>query len=169
MRPEIKYGVITGISVCLWVLLEFALGFHTTRLEFGKYSGYVASLIPIILLVLLLQEKAKKQPLTWLTALRSGILVSVIAAAIITTFFFFYNHYINPGWLNLVFEAQKQELVTQGASEESIVSLQEQFAFYSSDLYQIIGGFFSTILMGIILTLIITFFIRRRVKKHETH
>ncbi len=159
MQLELKYGLITGFGVCLWVLLEFLLGFHSTHIELGRYTGYGASMIPMVTLYLALKEKAGKEKLSWTMGLKTGINISIIAAVITTAFFLFYNHLINPGWMRLAFYHGRSSMV---GTPEELAMLEKQFEFYSSNLYQTVGGIFGTVLMGIIISLIITFILRRR-------
>ena len=163
MKPEIKYGIITGLLVCLWVMIEYFLGFHTTKFETGKYSGYFATIIPIMAIYLLLKQKreADNNTLTLKKGLRAGTLMSLITAIITTIFFFIYNHYINPNWMEFAMEWEKNNMLKQGMSEVAIDAQLSKFNSMNTDFAQIVQGLIGTTFMGIIISFIIALILRR--------
>ena len=77
MRPEFKYGLISGTGLCLWTVAEHYFGFHATHWEIGEYTGYLSNLIPLITLFLLLRQKqnaAHDGQLTIAQGIASGLL-----------------------------------------------------------------------------------------------
>ncbi len=130
MNPEIKYGLITGAGVCLWIIAEYLLGFHTTRPEIGEYSGFFSNLIPLITLFLLLKGKHKSVtdgPLRVGQGLSSGLYASFIAALIVYVFLLAYNQFINPGWLDNALDWKVAQMRAQGVTETDI---RKQITFY---------------------------------------
>ncbi|MDD8017583.1 MAG: hypothetical protein PHP42_04360, partial [Bacteroidota bacterium] len=67
-KPEILYGFLCGVAMSVWILIEYALGFHTTSLEIGQISGYFSNLIPIIFIYIALHEfqEATSQKLSYI-------------------------------------------------------------------------------------------------------
>jgi hypothetical protein len=166
MKPEIKYGIITGLLICLWVMIEYFLGFHTTKFETGKYSGYFATIVPIITIYLLLKNKREfyNNTLTLKQGLRAGTLMSLITAIITTVFFLIYNHYINPGWMQQAMEWEKNNMLKQGLPQAVIDSQLSKFNSMNTDSAQIVQGLIGTIMMGMIISFFMTLTLRRGVE-----
>ncbi|MGH2575679.1 MAG: DUF4199 domain-containing protein [Ignavibacteria bacterium] len=165
MKTEIKYGLITGIAVCIWILLEFILGFHNEKLEIGKYSGYFATIIPIITLYLTIKEKRDMHLNGFLTlgqGIKTGLIVSLISAVITTLFFMIYNNYINPGWMELAMEWEKSQMMQSGASQTEIAEKIKQYETMYSPTNQLLFGFLATVAVGFILSLIISLILKKK-------
>lgn len=170
MKLEIKYGIITGVGICLWVLMEYTLGFHNERLDtgIGRYSDYFASIIPIVALFMAIKtkrDKYNKGLLSLKDGLKTGLLISLVSAFITTIFFYIYNNYINPGWIEMALEVEKNNMLAAGASKESIEEKMAQYKGLSSGVAQAASIYFSTVLMGLIYSLIISFILRRTHKE----
>lgn len=164
MRPELKYGLIAGAGVCAWIMGEFLLGFHTTRLEIGAYSGYLSCLIPLATLFLLLKGKRDRSPdgrLNYWPALKSGLHAAFITGAIVYGFMMVYGSFINPGWLDHVLEWRVAQLRADGVAETAI---REQIRTYrqlnspAGCLISIVGGM---TVMGGIFSAGLTWLLRR--------
>ena len=165
MKIEIKYGVISGGSVCAWVLAEYFLGFHNQQLALGKISGYLATAIPVVVLYRALKEKRDQQAdgeLETPAGVRSGLAISAIAAMITTPFLYAYKHFINPGWMENALEFERAQMVRAGASPELIERKLAAFNVLNSDGIQIVTGLLGTVVMGLAISLIITSFLNRK-------
>lgn len=168
MRPELKYGLISGVGVCAWIMGEYLLGFHTTRLEVGAYTGYFSCLIPLATLFLLLKDKRDQAPdgrLNYWPALKSGLHAAFISGAIVYGFMVVYNHFINPGWLDLALDWRVARLRTDGIAETAIreeIKLYRQLNSPVGCLISIVAG---TTVMGGIFSLGLTLLLRRRPRR----
>ncbi len=164
MKPEIKYGIIASVGVCLFVLLEYALGFHTTRLEIGEYSGYLSTIIPVVVFYLALKELRDTRyggSLTIGQGLKAGGMMSLLSAVVITVFFQVYNKLINPGWMETAMEWQRNKLQQAGKGEAEIAAKMEGYQMMMSDTFQIVFQFLSTLILGTLIALILTLVLRR--------
>ena len=160
MRTEIKYGLITGIGVCLYVLLEYVLGFHTTYPEIGEYSGYFSSIIPILAIFFAIKEKRDNAfggVINFGQAFFTGLVVTIISAFIITAFFGVYNNYINPEGMEYLTQWKEQQMRAENISEDEIAATIEQYNAMNNPMI-IFAGTFS---MGLIITIIFAFLLRR--------
>ena len=165
MKLEYKYGLSIGVGVSCWVMAEFFLGFHTTRLSIGEYSGYIAILIPIIVLWRALSEKRQASgSLSYGAAFKSGLIISFIAALFISVFFALYIFAINPRWLDLGLAYERSKLLGLGITEEEIILQTDAMAALYTPQIQIASAFFGTLIQGIGLSITLAFFIRRRTR-----
>ena len=162
-KTELKWGLILGGCVSLWIMLEFLLGFHTTRMAYGVYSGYVASLIPLI--VMWYGIKAKKiqlGTLRFLQGFTSGILMVFIAALFVTGFFYVYNVYINPAWMENGFQFVQHQLTLQGMNESQIMVQRESLRALYTLPGQLFAAFFGVMVQGVIISLAFAYMQRER-------
>lgn len=165
MKPETKYGLLTGAGVCLWTLAEHALGFHTTRFAIGEYSGYFSCIIPLTLLFLLLQSRRDATAdgrLALGQGVRSGLHASLVAGLVVWFFMLVYNRFINPGWMDLALDWKVAQLRLQGVAETAI---REQIQFYrrmSSPLGCFTGIVLGSALTGAAFSFLLTLLLRRR-------
>jgi hypothetical protein len=162
MKPELKFGLLGGAGVCLWMFGEYLLGFHTTRLAIGEYSGYFSSLVPLCTLTLLLRDRQREWGpfFNLYRGLRSGVVASLLTAIVVYCFLVVYNLQINPGWLERALAWKVEQMRLAHIPEETI---RQQITFYRNAnsptglLYStlagltLLGSFFS---VGISLVLI---------------
>jgi hypothetical protein len=162
MKREFRYGLITGTAMSLWVLAEFALGFHTTSPAIGVYSGYFSILVPAVIIFSALREQQQFRGgiLTFREGITVGFTVSLIAAALFTLFMVFYNTSINPGWIDAMVEWQRRELILNGATDDQIGQFTEQHRRMNNTMGQAVMGFIGTTGLGVFLTLAELLFLR---------
>jgi len=161
MRTELKFGLIAGIGVSIYVLLEYLLGFHTTHPEIGEYSGYFSAIIPIVVILFAIRKKRDrsfKGLISFGQAFITGIIVTAISAFIITAFFVIYNDYINPEGMKNISNWKAEQMRLQSIPEEEIVASIEQWNAMNNPLFVFAGSFF----MGLIITVIFALVIRKR-------
>ena len=154
MKPEIKIGLLTGLGVCAWVLGEFALGFHTTRLELGRYTGYGAVAIPVAGIWLALRGRRTRQG-GWLAfgeGFRAGMTVSVLCAVIAAVFLAAYNQIINPGWMQNAWKLEKARLERAGATEQQLAKQETLMKLSGSALGPFVLELPRTVMMGMVIT-----------------
>jgi len=130
MKSELKYGLVCGAGICLWIALEYLLGFHTTRPAIGTYTGLFSNLIPLTTLFLLLRAKRAAiydGRLSLGTGIGSGVTASFVAALLVYSFLVSYSHFINPAWIDQALEIKVAQLRTQQVTEAEI---QEKITLY---------------------------------------
>jgi len=162
MNPpvQIKYGVIVGIGVSAWVLLEFLLGFHTSLMHVGQYTGYISIIVPILGIYFGLKEIKKQEAFGFWNGVKHGMLIVSLASVIITMFFYGYNTIIHPEWLDRGIEFQTQQMRAQGISEGNITDMTLQMREFYTSPAQYPAIFLGILLQGIILSMIIAAFMR---------
>lgn len=164
MRPELKYGLIAGGGVCLWVLGEFLLGFHTTRLALGAYSGYFSGLVPLATLFLLLKGLRDGAPdgrLGLWPGVKAGLHASFISGAIVYAFMLVYGHFINPGWQDLALDWRVANLRADGVAETAIREQIKLHRQLNSPVGCLLGVVAGTTLLGGLLSAGLTLLLRR--------
>jgi len=156
MNLEFRYGLLCGAGMSMWVLIEFALGFHTTSLEIGQYSGYFSIFIPVVVIYIALQgqQTALNVALPIKAGINTGFQIAIFSAAIFTLFMFFYNNYINPEWIDAMVGWQRKNLIMSGATDDEIGRFMDQNRRMNNTLGQGIMSFISSTGLGVFVTLV---------------
>jgi hypothetical protein len=156
MKREYRYGLLCGIGLSVWILIEFALGFHTTSLEIGQYSGYFSFFIPVVIIYAALKEQSSKMNgiISVKEGMNIGFQIAIYSAVVFTFFLYVYNNYINPEWLNSLVEWQRKKLLLGGASDDEIERFMDQNRRMNNAVGQGVMSFISTTGIGIFITLI---------------
>ncbi|MEK6921514.1 MAG: DUF4199 domain-containing protein [Nanoarchaeota archaeon] len=163
LKPELRFGLIIGLGVSLWVLIEFLLGFHTTRMEMGQFTGYLSVIIPILALYYGLTERYIQEPtITYWQTVKVGMTMVIIAAIIISLFMALYNTTIHPDWVEEGIAYEKQYLQEINATAEEITQAEEAMKVMFSTEVQMIGSFIGVVVQGFFLCLLISWLIRRK-------
>jgi hypothetical protein len=168
MKSEYRYGLLCGAGLNAWVLIEFALGFHTTSLEIGQYSGYVSFIVPLVVIFTALREEQSRSNgvLGIKEGINAGFQIAIYSAALFSLFLFVYNNYINPDWINLMVEWQRKKLILGGATDDEIGRFMQQNRSMNNSLGQGVMSFISSTGIGVLITVMEIFFIRQFSKKH---
>ena len=168
MKIALKYGLITGLLSCGWVLTEYVLGFHNENIEQGQYSQLFAMSIPIIMLYLGIKEYREEElkgTLSFTEGLKTGVVICLVSALITTVFMVLYQHVINPEFWNANIEYQKNKLYERGLDDDQIeISMMWMEKMYNSPFMYLIM-FISSVFMGAILAMIISLILRKKSKE----
>jgi hypothetical protein len=110
LKPEIKFGFLSGILLICWTLIQYFLGFHTTNLALGHYSGYFVYLILFLSLFLGLREKQidYNGHFSLRKGIRSGLFQLIITSTPSSFFLFIYSYKINPFWVEKLITWQRE-------------------------------------------------------------
>lgn len=168
----LTYGLLIGVLTSIWVLVEFLLGFHNEQYDIGKYSGYFAAIIPIILLWFAIRDYRKlfKEKFTLKNGLTVSLLTMIVAGIASALFMFSYHSWINPEFGAQAVERQIENLRTEGLTEEELVDIATLQLLFFSPIVQAAITFIATIIQGIFIGLIITLIQKLfNNKPHETH
>jgi hypothetical protein len=164
MSPAFKYGLVTGAGFCLWLLAEFALGFHTTRPDLGQSTRYFSGLIPLVLLTLLLRQRRAAAPdgqLPLGQGLRAGMQCSLVASLVFYAFVLVYQQFINPAGLDLLLDWKVAQLRAAGVAESAVRATIVSFRQFHSPLGLVVHYLVIWPLLGLGLSGLITLGLRR--------
>lgn len=171
MRPELKYGLLTGATVSAWIALEYSLGWHTTHAETGEITGYFSSLVPLIFIYFLLREKqaaSESGRLTLGQGIAAGLVTSLFGAVIVYAFMLAYSQWINPFWVDNAL-AHKVTMMRAKAIDEA--EIRRAITFYRQ--LNSPSGLIATTLLGMtatggIFSMVVTLFLRFQQRDRRT-
>ena len=100
MRRAITFGLLATAGVAAWTMLEFALGWHESRADVGRYTAWLALLPPVIAIVLGLRAARRDRPagMSFGAGMAEGTAISLVFAVTVTVFYYVYFSAINPGY-----------------------------------------------------------------------
>ena len=168
MNPALKYGLITGVGVCLWILGEYALGFHTTNLDAGEITGYFASVIPVVTIYIGIRAQRNMMPGKTIAlgkAILTGIWITLIAAAISTAFMQVYYALINPHFMELGEVSLNKKLAAGSISQDEFNRQVMEVRQMAAPMFQLVFGFLGTVAMGTVISVVMALILRTRTPK----
>lgn len=100
IRRAITYGLLATGGVAAWTILEFALGWHESRADVGRYTAWLALLPPIVAIVFGLRAARRERAdgLSFGAGMAEGTGMSLVFAVAVTIFYYLYFSAINPGY-----------------------------------------------------------------------
>ena len=159
-RIELKYGLITGAGICLWIIAEYFLGLHTTQMHLGQYTIYFVVIIPLFTIYFGLKEKRDRHlngKITINGGIKAGLMISLIAALIISCFLIIYFNYINPQYSELGVAYYKEKLMLSGKTAVEVTqeldSIKRTFSFINQLLFGVIAVMGTGLLISFIMSL----------------
>lgn len=164
MKLEVRFGLITALLLCLWVLTEYLLGFHNSNFSVGKITGFFSIIIPIATLFTAIRKKKDSSPsknITFKEGFKTGFLITIIYAVIVTSFWGVYNNYINPEWRVLAAEREKAQMIERGKTPEQAEQQIQENRARLGDSFLLIIGFATTMFLGMIITSIVTVILQK--------
>ena len=140
----------------LWILAEYFLGFHTTSLDIGRYSGYFSFIIPVVFIFVALRERQSQTSGTLFLkeGINVGFRLTLISSIVLTVFLYLYNNHINPHWIDRMIEWQRKNLILNGASNDEIGRFVEQNSRQNNIFAQMVMNLINSAGVGVLITLI---------------
>ena len=166
MRIELKYGLYTGIGICLWRMAEHFLGFTTTKLYIGQYSRAFAIFLPIVMIPIGIREKRDVEfdgSLVLYDGVKSGVTIATIYGAITAAFFFIYQTYIGPDYVENLIEFERIRMVANGIAQGDIATKIDAMRTMNSFPALVIFQFLGAIVSGLAISIISSAFLKHKV------
>jgi hypothetical protein len=158
-----KYGVGFGLATGAWTLVEYALGFHTTRIAAGQLTSYLALVLPITFIVLAaLAERRRLGAISFGRALGVALLVMLVGDVISTPLVWAYHHFILPDWMERLTAFERERLLLQGTAPAEVDRRLAALAMSASMTAQIVGGVVGSTVIGLLIGIPTAFLVRRR-------
>ncbi|MEM6264247.1 MAG: DUF4199 domain-containing protein [Bacteroidota bacterium] len=162
MRPEFKYGFIGAGAICLWMLIEYFLGFHEPeKIPYSQLSFWVSPFILLFPLFRGLKEKVNENPneeFDLRKGVFAGLVIVVVSAGVVGVFSYFYYSAISPDYIANLKEWTRAQMIEAGTSpgraDRDLEGLDFRRFIFQKWVFQI--G------QGIMLALIVTLYLRRK-------
>lgn len=164
-KTEIRAGIVLGVSIFLWLLLEFFLGFHTTRIDYHPFFLWLIFTLPFLGIYWTMRSTRNNKyagEISFIQALKSGLMVTLVMSILSPIMVLLYVNVMNPLFLSTMLAHSKQmieELNISVVDKEKMI--EETTQFYSTLSY-IKLTFLVGLISGIILSLLTATLMRRK-------
>jgi hypothetical protein len=100
MRRSCGIGLLIGLATGLWMWGEYALGFHTTQADIGRFTGFLSVIFPILGMVWALRlARSHHGQLGFRSGMGHVVAVSLGATLSMTLMSATYAAWLHPRWL----------------------------------------------------------------------
>src|ERR1035438_8679506 len=137
INKDILYGILTGMLVCAFTMIEYLMGYHNAKIADGRFLNLLGNLIPVTVIAIAIIYKKKNDNgyLELKDGMKTGIIISFFTGVITTIFMMIYNNYINPEYLDISLAYQTKLYTEHGYKTDDIAKFKEGF-----DASQMLGA-----------------------------
>lgn len=157
IKPEIKFGLLAGLALIAWTIVQYFLGFHTNNFEFGSVALMGNVILLLIPLWMALNEKRSDAGMLFNLRLgmRTGLLLLLISSVLASAFMVIYDYKINPLWVDRMIDWQistdKNYALSRLANDPDASAI-----ILSNKEMHLCVYFFTLIFSGMLLTFLIS-------------
>lgn len=171
MKTELKAGIFISLAYFIWLLSEFKLGLHSSKIDYYEFIFWMALIIPvtgIYLTLRYLRNKEFKGKINFMQGFLSGIKITGVISILIPVLSWLYVSAINPTF----FPAMKdhQEKMIEDLNISSVIekeSLKNEIAIKNSIASYLLRQFSFVLISGTLITIICAIFIRKTDSQEE--
>jgi tetrahydromethanopterin S-methyltransferase subunit F len=162
VEPSLIYGLIIG-----FVSLLFSVVMQVMNASFSSTASFAGIIISIGLYAYCLFSYRKEYHggfMSYSRGVGMGALFSVVSAIIGTAYLIVLIKYIDPGYLEMARKVAEEKLLEKGLPDESIEQMMEMSDRFRTLGFMAITGFFGSIIMGTVFSVIIMIFLKKEPK-----
>lgn len=168
MNPPVVYGIALALASAFLTLALYFLGYHSdaAKLTQAQLIGNVGLLaIGITCTVLGIKGQRAETPaekeFSYGRALGAGVMVSLVAAVIGIATNWFYFQIINPGFRDLLVQAQLDQMAAKGMNSDQLDKAEKGIRFIMQPMILMLFAFIGSIFWGTIISLVAAAFLKR--------
>ena len=165
-KTGLTYGDILGLALIIYSVLLYVLD-----LNLNKYMGWISYII-IIGTIIYGTKKYRDDNLngfiSYGQALGLATIIVVFGALIHIIYTYFFISVIDPDYINKLLAATEEELLKKGMSDDQIeiaIAMQKKMM---KPVLMTIMGFFGTVIVGVVLSLITSAFLKKEGDPFQT-
>jgi hypothetical protein len=169
MKSYLPYSSFIAIGNAVITLVLYLAGFHTdpAKLQTANYIAGAAGLaLGIGFLVVGIRAKRALVPATeefsYGMALGSGVLISLFAVLFGAAFQFIYQSFINPGFADVLIQAQAIQLEAKGIPSDQIEKIAQFTRMMTKPAVQAVIGIIGGMIFSVIICLIAAALLKRK-------
>lgn len=159
LRPAMTYGLIIALVIIILAILQWILGVEGTTwmqwLTWGIYLGVLYFCLKNW------RDQHLGGYIRYGQALSAGILFMFFASVIYGFYYVVYLKWIDPTFLERLMERIEEDYYTRGFTEEQVEPVMEFMTKLRGPGMQFFSAIFGTTFIGVILSLIVSIFVRR--------
>ncbi|WP_047415690.1 DUF4199 domain-containing protein [Cellulophaga sp. Hel_I_12] len=158
IRLEIKWAMLFIVMTLLWMVLEKLVGLHSTRIDLHMYLTNLFAIPAILVYVFALKEKKKKDfkgQMTFKQGLFSGLIMTLIITLFAPLTQWIISTIITPEYF--------PNVIAHSVETGYHSTLEEAQAYFNLNNYMV-QSTIGTLIMGVVTTLIVAFFLKTKVR-----
>ena len=163
-KSEIQTGILLSVGLFLWLLLEFFLGFHTTRIDYYPFFFWLIFTIPFLGIYWSMKSKRDKEyagKISFIQALKTGLIVTSTICILSPIVVLLYVSIINPLFLSTMLAHSKVMIEDYNISVvDKEKMIKETTQFFSTFSY-IKLTFLVSIISGTVLSILTAALMKR--------
>lgn len=156
IKVEVMWGGIFIATLLVWMILERLAGLHDTHIDKHLIYTNLFAIPAIAVYVLALRDKRKRAydgNMTYLQGVKSGVLVTVVVAILSPPAQWITSTIITPNYF-----ANAIEYSVASGFHDSREAAESYFSLQNYLVQSVVGA----LIMGLVTTLIVAFFLRAR-------
>ena len=163
-KSEIQTGILLSVGLFLWLLLEFFLGFHTTRIDYHPFITWLFVFIPIAGIYWSMKVKRDNEyagKISFVHALKTGFIVTATMSILSPIMVLVYVSIINPLFFSTMLAHSKvmiEGLNISVVDKEKMI--EESTRNFSTSSY-VIQSFIGSLIMGAVLSILTAALMKR--------
>lgn len=162
LKTEIKWAILFSLVMIAWMFAEKSLGWHDENIaDHATLTNFFA--IPAIAVYVLALMDKKKNDLQGVMSYKQGILsglwITLFIAVLSPLTQYIISQWVTPDYFTNVI---------QHAVETGQMTIEDAESYFNLQSYMI-QSLTGAILMGVITTLIVAFFVRSKAKRASTY
>lgn len=169
MKPPVVYGIALALGAAFLNLALYFLGLHSdaARLTQSQWISSIGMLVIAIACTVLgikgqRAETPPEKDFGYGRALGAGVIVSLVAGLIGVATNWFYLEIINPGFRDLIVQAQLDKMAAQGMSGDQLEKVEKGVRFFMQPVVVGLVNLFTTLFWGTVISLIAAAALKRK-------
>jgi hypothetical protein len=169
MNPPVVYGIVMAVASAFLTLVLYFLGLHSDAAKMTQaqwVGGLGAFVINVVCVVLGIRAQRAETPagknFGYGRALGVGVLISVVAGLIGIGTSWFYFGTINPGFRDLLVQAQLDKMAAAGLSSDQLDRAEKGIRFFMQPVIMGVVTFINAVVWGTLISLVAAGFLKRR-------
>jgi len=154
-KTEIKWGLIFTAVLILWMVFEWAMGWHGERIDQHATMTNIFAIVAIVVYVIAFLDKRKRDfggTMTWAQGFMTGFAITVVVAILSPVAQWIIHTFISPEF----FENMIDHSVDTGNMSRS-----EARGYFNLKSYMIQGSL-GALMMGVVTSAIVAVFTRKK-------
>lgn len=153
-KTEIKWGLIFTLVLILWMVFEWAMGWHGEKIDRHATMTNFFAIVAVVVYVFALLDKRKRDfggTMTWAEGFMAGFVITIVVAILSPLTQWIIHTFISPDF----FENMIDHAVETGETSRS-----EARGYFNLKSYMIMGSL-GALVMGIVTSAVVALFTRK--------
>ena len=166
-NTSVRFGIIASIAFILWVCIEHALGYNTTKMEVGQYTRLASAYLfwLFIIITIIVKKKESGGSISFAQSMKTALLMIIVYSFITAIWLAIYQHFINPDFYSFLRKFSIDQFKAERKSELEITrALKEIDMMYNGSAFSFFMYFVFSTIAGSVIAFIASLIIRSRHK-----